>query len=57
MPSFVSSEVTRPLDGPINDRIDDAYRAKYNGSPYLQPLIEDPARAATVKVMPRERHR
>ena len=24
-----------PVDGPMNDRIDDAYRAKYANSPYL----------------------
>ncbi|MGH6976699.1 MAG: DUF2255 family protein, partial [Stellaceae bacterium] len=24
-----------PVDGPIHERIDDAYRAKYRGSPYL----------------------
>jgi len=44
-----------PLDGPINDRIDNAYRAKYKGSPYLSPMIGADARAATVKVMPREK--
>jgi hypothetical protein len=27
------------VGGPINDRIDEAYRAKYAGSPYLQPMI------------------
>ncbi len=43
-----------PVDGPINDRIDDAYRAKYRESPYLGPMIGARARAATVKVMPRE---
>jgi hypothetical protein len=43
-----------PVDGPINDRIDDAYRAKYHRSPYLSPMIGARARAATVKVMPRE---
>ena len=43
-----------PLDGPINDLIDDAYRAKYKGSPYLSPMIGAGPRAATVKVMPRE---
>ena len=42
------------VDGPINDRIDDAYREKYRGSPYLKPLIGARARGATVKVMPRE---
>jgi len=42
-----------PVDGAINDRIDDAYRAKYHGSPYLSPMISAGARSATVKVMPR----
>ena len=41
-------------DAPTNVRIDDAYRAKYRGSPYLGPMIGARARAATVKVMPRE---
>jgi hypothetical protein len=27
-----------PVDGPINDLIDDAYRAKYPDSPYLSPM-------------------
>jgi len=36
----------------LNDLIDDAYRAKYKGSPYLNPMIS--ACSATVKVMPRE---
>lgn len=42
-----------PVTGPVNDRIDDAYRAKYKGSPYLKPMIGTSARSATVKVMPR----
>ncbi|MGC2208715.1 MAG: DUF2255 family protein [Candidatus Korobacteraceae bacterium] len=41
------------VDGAVNDRIDDAYRAKYHGSPYLGPMISARARTATVKVMPR----
>ena len=45
--------IFEPVDGRINDRIDDAYRAKYKGSPYLNPMIVARARAATVKVMPR----
>ncbi len=44
-----------PVEGLINDRIDDAYRAKYRGSPYLGPMIAAGARAATVRVMPRDR--
>jgi hypothetical protein len=43
-----------PVEGPINDRIDDAYRAKYQSSPYLRPMIGPRARSATVKVMPRD---
>lgn len=41
-----------PVDGPINARIDDAYRAKYASSSYLAPMIGDRARAATVKITP-----
>ncbi len=51
----MTKEVTfEPIEGPINNRIDDAYRAKYHGSPYLSPMIGARARSATVKVMPRE---
>jgi hypothetical protein len=39
------------VDGLINDRIDDAYRAKYKGSPYLDPMIGTTARSATVKIV------
>jgi hypothetical protein len=42
-----------PAEGPINDRIDDAYQEKYKGSPYLAPMIGARARSATVKVTPR----
>ena len=53
----MTKEVTfEPVDGPINDRIDDAYRAKYRGSEYLGPMIAPRARAATVRIMPREAH-
>ena len=51
----LTKEVTfERVDGPIDDLIDDAYRAKYRGSPYLSPMIGARARAATVKVVPRE---
>jgi hypothetical protein len=39
---------------PINERIDDAYTAKYKGSAYLKPMIGARARAATVKLLSRE---
>jgi hypothetical protein len=49
----MTKDVTfEPVEGPINDRIDDAYRAKYHGSPYLGPMIG--ARSATVRLSPRE---
>lgn len=37
----------------LTDDIDDAYRAKYAGSPYLAPMISDRARTAGVRVSPR----
>ncbi len=50
----MTKEVTfEPVEGPINDRIDQAYREKYQGSPYLKPMIGERARAATVKILPR----
>ena len=51
----ITKEVTfETVDGPITDRIDEAYRAKYKGSPYLNPMIGARARSATVKIVPRE---
>jgi hypothetical protein len=46
-----------PVDGPINERIDEAYRAKYQGSPYLSPMIGARSRSATVKITPRAHER
>ncbi|NRP88719.1 DUF2255 family protein [Rhizobium lusitanum] len=40
--------------GEINDKIDDAYRTKYSKSTYLAPMIGERARAATVKITPRD---
>ena len=42
------------VEGEINDRIDDGYRAKYKGSPYLDPMIAKRACSATVRVTPRK---
>lgn len=42
-----------PVTGNVNHQIDEAYRAKYRTSPYLAPMIEDRARAATVRISPR----
>jgi hypothetical protein len=56
---IVAAGITRevsfePVDGSINDFIDHAYRAKYRGSPYLEPMIGGSARSATVRVVPRD---
>ena len=42
-----------PVDGD-NGRIDEAYRVKYRGSPYLNPMIGARARVATVRIIPRD---
>jgi hypothetical protein len=43
-----------PVDGPLNERIDDAYRTKYRGSPYFGSMIGARARSATLRVVPRD---
>ena len=51
----ITKEVSfEPVDGAINNRIDNAYTAKYKSSAYLKPMIGARARAATVKVLSRE---
>ncbi len=39
-----------PVSGSLNEKIDEAYRKKYSGSPYLKPMISEKAKAATVRV-------
>ena len=54
MAAGITKEVSfEPVAGAINDQIDNAYRAKYRGSPYLNPMISAAARAATIRVVPR----
>ncbi|RQS40897.1 DUF2255 family protein [Burkholderia sp. Bp8990] len=42
------------VEGPLNDRIDEAYRAKYGKSQYLTPMISARARAATIRIIPND---
>ena len=42
-----------PVEGPVQTRIDDAYRKKYSSSPYLNAMLSSRAVAATVRVFPR----
>ena len=39
-----------PVSGEVNKAVDDAYQKKYAGSPYLNSMISDRARAATVRI-------
>nr|WP_115891659.1 DUF2255 family protein [Haloferax sp. Atlit-48N]RDZ30363.1 DUF2255 domain-containing protein [Haloferax sp. Atlit-48N] len=41
-------------DEALNDRIDEAYRAKYQGSQYLDSMISERARSSTIRVLPRD---
>lgn len=41
------------VEGSINKLIDDAYREKYSGSPYMTSMINEPSRSATVRVIPK----
>jgi hypothetical protein len=43
-----------PVSGAVNDQIDGAYRTKYKGSPYLDPMVGARARNATVRIEPLE---
>jgi hypothetical protein len=52
--SMAKEVAFEPVSDGINAQIDDAYREKYKGSPYLAPMIGARARSATVKVTPRD---
>lgn len=41
-----------PVSGETNNQIDEAYKAKYATSPYLNSMISDRARSATIKIVP-----
>jgi hypothetical protein len=55
---ILAAEMTRevgfePVDDAMNDRIDEAYRAKYRGSAYLGAMTGKRARSATVRITPK----
>ncbi len=43
-----------PTDDETNDAVDEGYETKYAGSPYVEPMIGDEQRLATVKFVPIE---
>ena len=46
--------IFEPFAGQTNDLVDEAYRAKYSDSPYLNPMVAADPRSTTVKVVLRE---
>ena len=46
--------IFEPFAGQTNDLVDEAYRAKYSASPYLNPMVAAGPRSTTVKVVLRE---
>jgi hypothetical protein len=46
--------VDERVDERVDHRVDEAYRKKYRGSPYLAAMIGPRARAATVRITPRQ---
>ncbi|MCP1765179.1 DUF2255 family protein [Bradyrhizobium japonicum] len=42
-----------PVEGAINHRIDEAYRAKYAKCAYLQPMIGARMHGVTIRILPR----
>ena len=55
----MTTEVTfEQVDGPTNNRIDDAYRAKYHSSPYLSPMTAPaPRQSRLCRARPMHDHR
>lgn len=47
----VTFEPIKGID--INDTIDEAYKKKYSGSPYLSAMISERTRAATLRIYPK----
>ena len=54
MTKEVVFEPVRGINNDPNDLIDAAYSQKYKRSPYLKPMISERARAATVRITPRD---
>ena len=51
----MTKEVTfEPVHGSVNDAIDNVYRTKYRGSPYLEAMVGPRACSATIRIVPRD---
>lgn len=45
-----------PADASVLDAVDQAARTKYEGSPYVAPMIAEAPRQATMRVAPQREH-
>ncbi|GGJ57464.1 DUF2255 family protein [Deinococcus roseus] len=45
--------IFEPVEDILQDKIDTAYRLKYQGDPYLSSMLRPQARQATVRILPR----
>lgn len=50
---MVKDVVFETVTSNLDNRIDNAYKAKYKGSPYLPPMIGERAKVATIRILPR----
>jgi hypothetical protein len=46
-------EFAATREKPLNAAIDVVYRAKYGDSPYVTPMVSEPALSTTIKLLPR----
>jgi len=50
---MVKDVIFETVSADIDKLIDEAYREKYSGSPYLPPMISERAKKATIRIIPR----
>lgn len=51
---MVKDVIFETVSDNINELIDEAYRKKYNSSPYLNAMISERAKKATIKIIPKQ---
>lgn len=51
---MVKEVLFEAADHSLDEQIDEAYKAKYSGSPYLSPMISKSTKAATVRITPKQ---
>jgi len=44
----------KPVSGEINNRIDEKYKIKYKGSPFVKGMTSEKVREATIRIIGRE---